>query len=350
MRTKFLAFAAIAIACLAVSGPEEAAARTKCPDAHTAPQKLRPKEARESILCLIDEKRAMHGVGLLDADHRLQRAAQRHDDLMDRTGCFAHDCPGEPALETRLKSVGYIDGGVQRWVVAENLAWGIDLHGSPAKIVRAWMHSPEHRSTMLMGELREIGVGFNRGTPSKPHTSGATFTTDFGLRIPARIDTPRRGDDGGGGTVSPTAGHSGSGGRKCVQEQEARPYARGDGPPPQFSDGFYELKLKLDTSVDGIDRRTLELPISIEQICNVPQQFLKEARQLGGADGVAKLDGDTKVVKNKQVLEGEAALRAIDGADTAKVKGYLAQPDEWGSDEDGNKVATFLARKVRITD
>jgi uncharacterized protein YkwD len=350
MRTKLLLLlAVIAIAAVAIFGPDHAGAHTSCPNAHTAPQKLRPKEARESIICLIDQKRAQHGVGSLDTDHRLQHAAQRHNDLMDTTGCFAHECPGEPALGTRLKTVGYINGGLQRWIVAENLAWGSDLHGSPAKIVRAWMHSPEHRSTMLMGDLREIGVGFNRGTPSKPHGSGATFTTDFGLRIEARTANPRRGDDGGGATP-PTTGPAGSSGRKCVQEQEDRPHPRGDGPPPQFSDAFYALRLKLDTSVDGVDRRRLELPISIEKVCNVPANLAKEAEQLGGADGVAKLLSTTKVLKNKKLLEGDAALKAIDGADTARIKAQLAPPEEWGEDEDGNKVATFDARKIKITD
>jgi uncharacterized protein YkwD len=350
MKTRLLLLlAVVAIAALGLYGPDRAGARTTCPNAHTSPEKLRPKQARESIVCLIDEKRARHGVGSLDTDRRLQRAAQRHNDLMDRTGCFAHECPGEPELGQRLQSVGYIAGGLQRWIVAENLAWGVDLHGSPAKIASAWMHSPEHRSTLLMGDLREIGVGFNRGTPSKPHSSGATFTTDFGLRIEARTTSPRRGDDGGGATP-PTTVPADSSGRKCVQEQEDRPTARGDGPPPQFSDAFYAVKLKLDTSVDGVDRRRLELPISIEKVCNVPANLAEEAEQLGGADGVAKLLSTTKVLKNKKLLEGDAALKAIDGADTARIKAQLAPPEEWGEDEDGNQVATFNARKIKITD
>jgi uncharacterized protein YkwD len=349
MKTKvLLVLGVMAIAAVIVYGADHARAQTICPHAHAAPEDLRPKQARKAIVCVINQRRAVHGRGSVEIDHRLQRAAQRHNDLMDRTGCFAHECPGEPPLGTRLKTVGYIEGGLRRWIVAENLAWGVALHGSPAKIVRAWMHSPEHRATLLMGELREIGVGFNRGTPSSPHGSGSTFTTDFGRRIHGRAAARRQGDDGGGGQSQPTAGPAT--GRRCVQEQEDRPQRRGDGPPPEFSDGFYSLKLKLDTSVDGIDRRTLELPISIESVCNVPQQYVKEATQLGGADGVAKLDENTKVVKRGKVLEGQAALRALDGADTAKVKGYLAQPDEWGEDEDGNKVATFLAVKVKVTD
>jgi hypothetical protein len=42
--------------------------------------------------------------------------------------------------------------------------------------------------------------------------------------------------------------------------------------------------LTLDVSLDGIDGR--ELPIAIEEVCDVPKALRKQAAQLAGGDGV----------------------------------------------------------------
>ena len=51
-----------------------------------------------------------------------------------------------------------------------------------------------------------------------------------------------------------------------------------------------------------------------------------------------------------QSLQGDAALTALDGADTALLTVRLAPQRQWGEDEDGDKVPTFLARRITITD
>jgi uncharacterized protein YkwD len=43
------------------------------------------------------------------------------------------------------------------------------------------MHSPGHRSNMLRPSFRDIGIGIAMGTPFGG--SGATYTTDFGVRV-----------------------------------------------------------------------------------------------------------------------------------------------------------------------
>jgi uncharacterized protein YkwD len=163
------------------SVPEVAAGG--CPGADTKPAKLSANEARKAIICLVNRRRDNAGIGALARDRRLQKAAQRHNQRMHGNGCFAHQCPGEGGLDTRLRSVGYLSDGLQRWSYAENIAWGRNARGTPASIVDAWMHSSGHRANILSRDFRDLGVGFAAGTPSKRGASGGIFTVDFGLRV-----------------------------------------------------------------------------------------------------------------------------------------------------------------------
>jgi uncharacterized protein YkwD len=49
-------------------------------------------------------------------------------------------------------------------------------------MVNAWMASTPHRANILDGKFREIGLGVVGGVPGRRRASGATFTTDFGVR------------------------------------------------------------------------------------------------------------------------------------------------------------------------
>jgi hypothetical protein len=151
-----------------------------------------------------------------------------------------------------------------------------------------------------------------------------------------------RGDDGGDG---------GKKHRRCVVEQEARvpPALRGDDEgPPTFTAAFYEHIFKLDASTDGLEGD--QLPISIETVCRDPRVLAKQAAQLSGGDGLAKLMDRTRVFKGHTQLEGDEARRAVDGADTVTLNGRLLRPGKWGHDEDGGSVPTFKARKITVTD
>jgi uncharacterized protein YkwD len=157
---------------------------TACPGAQARPGNLDKQRARRAIVCLINHRRKRHGLGSLSRDPRLQRSAQRHNRRMYGTGCWAHQCPGEASLEDRVREVGYVHSGLSRWFVAENLAYGAHSSGTPARLVDAWMHSPGHRHAILTGELRDVGVGFNRGTPGSKRIRGSLITADFGVRVP----------------------------------------------------------------------------------------------------------------------------------------------------------------------
>jgi Ca2+-binding RTX toxin-like protein len=119
--------------------------------------------------------------------------------------------------------------------------------------------------------------------------------------------------------------------------------------PPTFSDPFYAITIILKASADGLTGD--ELPISIEEVCDVPQGLEKEAAQLIGGEGVAMISADTKVFDaGGQELTGDAATTALAGADTVSLKARLERPAQWRQDEDGQPVPTFAASRADITD
>jgi hypothetical protein len=159
------------------------------------------------------------------------------------------------------------------------------------------------------------------------------------------------------GPVSPSARTAPPGGH-CIGEDGASARAAGDSgegdgeeqddAAPEFSAGFYRDTFTIDASVDGVDGQ--DLPVSIEQVCNVSRTHAREASQLAGADGVALLASRPSVWMGRARLSGAAAAAALDGADTATLRVRLAPRRQWREDEDGNPVPTFSTRRVEITD
>ena len=149
----------------------------------SSPSSLRNGEARQAVLCLVNEQRKDAGLKPLERSKKLQKAAQRHNDRMVGTGCFAHECAGEAGLDIRLESVDYLGGGLSSWAYGENIAWGMQDQATPRAIVGAWMDSAGHRANILSRSFREIGVGFSAGTPSSQKDPGGIYTTDFGLAV-----------------------------------------------------------------------------------------------------------------------------------------------------------------------
>lgn len=146
------------------------------------PKKLTKPQARRAVKCLINKKRAKHGLRSLKRHKALQRAAQRHSNRMEDSGCFSHQCSGEGSLDARLRSTGYISGA-RSWRYSENIAWGKGRRATPRAIVRAWMRSSGHRANILGSSFRHIGVGFAKGTPyRKGDNNGGLYTVDFGRR------------------------------------------------------------------------------------------------------------------------------------------------------------------------
>ncbi len=179
-----LAALAVALVAITASPAVSTAGSSACGKfGGQSPHELTNGQARDTILCLLNDERDDAGLRALDRSKKLQKAAQRHNERMDGTGCFAHQCPGEASLTTRLESVDYLSGGLTRWMYGEAIAWGMKDRGTPKAIVSAWMHSPPHRALILNRTFDEAGVGFSPGTPQSRNGDGGIFTTDFGFTV-----------------------------------------------------------------------------------------------------------------------------------------------------------------------
>ena len=133
-----------------------------------------------------------------------------------------------------------------------------------------------------------------------------------------------------------------------AQAGDLRRMARGD-VPPVFSDAFYALTITLNASADGMTGN--ELPISIEEVCDVPAPVATEAAQLSGGEGIAIISPATRVFDaTGQQLNGAAATTALAGADSVTLRAQLKRPAQWGQDEDGQPVPTFGISRADITD
>jgi uncharacterized protein YkwD len=134
-------------------------------------QAATPTRSEVSILKVMNEVRAAHGLRPLRLDGRLQRAARGHSRTMIRTGQFFHG-----AFTSRIRSTG-----VKAPRVGENLAWGVGVLSRARAIVNMWLASPEHRANLLHAGYRTVGVGALRGR-FDGYSGALVITTDFAGR------------------------------------------------------------------------------------------------------------------------------------------------------------------------
>jgi uncharacterized protein YkwD len=154
-----------------------AAPAVACTGAGKTPSQLVVKEARQTVLCLLNQRRRQHGLSKLSMQRNLQRAAQAHSNSMDAGDFFEHgDTFG------RIAGSGYLDGA-GTWGYGENIRWGDGGLGTPKVAVAEWMRSAGHRANILNGRYRQIGIGITIGSPvGGPGNDTAIYTTDFGYR------------------------------------------------------------------------------------------------------------------------------------------------------------------------
>jgi uncharacterized protein YkwD len=154
--------------------PVVALATGGCRGASARASSASPRKLRSAMLCLVNRKRAGHGLGALGVDRRIQRAAGRHARDMVRHDYFAHQRPGGPDLTARLDRAGWHGSA---W--GETIAYGCDSAGTPRAILRSWMHSPPHKEILLSGKYRRAGLGV---TDSAPCGEGAMWVIDVGRK------------------------------------------------------------------------------------------------------------------------------------------------------------------------
>lgn len=163
------------------TGIESSVARAadKCRHADQKPAQLKPGQAEAAVKYLVNKRRVSRGRSALKEKGSVSKAAARHSGHMISTGCFDHDCPGEPDLSGRVHSVGYLPCNCS-WQLAENIAWGDGRHGSAKRIVKSWIASPGHRRNILTARFTDIGAGFLHGRPGSATRSSAMYTLVLG--------------------------------------------------------------------------------------------------------------------------------------------------------------------------
>lgn len=188
--------AGAAIVCLAISalsllapsapndrlGVGQAVARAGgCSYSAARPARVPVGYMQRAVFCLVNSARRRHNLRPYRPSRKLARAARRHSHSMVVHDYFSHNGPRGSSPGDRIARTGYFDGA-RRWSWGENIAAGKRRDGSPREVLRAWMHSPVHRSVILSPTFREMGVGIVRGFPDARGRNSATYTLDLGFR------------------------------------------------------------------------------------------------------------------------------------------------------------------------
>ena len=127
-------------------------------------------------LDLHNNARKSRGLGPLCVHPALQKAARAHSRDMIHQDYFSHTSKSGFSPGARLRRAGY------DWrLYGENIAWGSGPRGSAERTFKVWMNSPHHRSNILDGGLREVGIGTATGAYRR-HGGATMWTADFGAR------------------------------------------------------------------------------------------------------------------------------------------------------------------------
>jgi uncharacterized protein YkwD len=176
----YAALLLVALSATAGLGLPQAAGAASCASASALPGEATRTQLARAVVCVSNLERQAHGLRALRLNRQLSAAARRHSLDMVRRGYFAHTGPSGDTFVQRIQDAGYLRSA-GTWIVGENLAWGWGAAASPSRIVRAWMHSPEHRKILLRPYYGEVGVGVVQAGPHPKAAPTATFTADFGV-------------------------------------------------------------------------------------------------------------------------------------------------------------------------
>lgn len=115
---------------------------------------------------LINGYRREQGLAALRHDDRLARAADFHNRYQDESGCFSHQCPGEPDPFQRMRNAGYpLQSG------SEVIGRG---YQNPQHMLQGWQQSAPHSSILLSTAFVDIGCAFLDG--ANGHYRGLFWT------------------------------------------------------------------------------------------------------------------------------------------------------------------------------
>jgi len=177
-----LAIVAGAIAALFAIGARDGvpvAQAAPCAKSTTPASDLPPNAVRRAVKCQIDRLRASRDRKRLSRNAQLQRVAQRHTAVMVKKECIKPRCPGQPSLQQRLNSSGYLDNA-KRWRFAMSTGCAVNAR----QMVREWRKRQFHRKNMLTPRFQHIGVGIKAQAPFPDcGASTSTFSALLAWRV-----------------------------------------------------------------------------------------------------------------------------------------------------------------------
>jgi uncharacterized protein YkwD len=158
---------------------------TPCQNTQLTPEPANLALVRAAVLCLINTERAQNGREPLEADARLEAAAENHGREMISVDYFAHIAPSGETPVDRIRNTGYIPSSEDGYVIGENLAWGTLTLSTPEAIVKAWIASPEHLANILEAKYRQTGIDVEPEVPTvlAEGVQGALYTQEFGVIV-----------------------------------------------------------------------------------------------------------------------------------------------------------------------
>lgn len=197
-----------------------------------------PTEEEEIAVELINEQRALHGLGPVEIDTRLVASATRHS-LDMQAGCFlSHTGSDGSSASGRMSDTGYPSP------LGETAGAG---QVSPAQIVQGWMNSSGHRAILLHASATHVGV-------SHAWDSGVCQLSPYDIRIAQHWWTANFGRSG----QAPMDASA------CGGAQDAGPPACSDG-IDNDGDGYIDVGQDMDCMSP---EDTSELPVCSDGIDN----------------------------------------------------------------------------------
>lgn len=150
----------------------------KCGGSRQTDTSLTPAEQETVMRCMHNYARSKVGRSALAGNSLLASSSDAKTADMMRCGQFSHTACGRETL-FHVKRVGYTSGGC--WGAAENIAWGSGSRGSVRSIMSAWLHSDDHRTSILNGRYREVGFGMRKGS-FEGYNGAQVWTAHLGYR------------------------------------------------------------------------------------------------------------------------------------------------------------------------
>jgi uncharacterized protein YkwD len=134
-----------------------------------SPEEIAGLSAPETeILRLVNDERARHGLKPLGFAPRLAVMARGHSYDMAIRKYLSHDSPEGSTPADRIRGVGISYSQLGENIYMDDFR---DLDGLPARAIKGWLDSPEHRANMLSADFSATGVGIARSLDGKSYVT-----------------------------------------------------------------------------------------------------------------------------------------------------------------------------------